>query len=478
MTNHTHDQKGGRPTGGRLFCAAAVVPFALVCWVFFQFFYPYHFYYQEQNQLFLWSADYLCAYFDAPGGLARLAGDCLTQLYYYQYAGALILTLAIAAIGLLLCKAMRGFRAGRVVAAATGLLAMALVAVSHFSLSYKLFSTVSVMGWAAVLWLVSLARGWRLRVAAAACLLPAAWWLLGLPQAKALKRPDFILERDFAVANEYYFGNHDRVIGMVEGAPERTREMLFFYNLVRAQRGELPDHLLAFTPTELGTFYKIGPETPRQTIINMNELYWALGDMTFTERAAMMACVFAPNNRNVRMVKRLAECNLVSGDTLAAEKYLRLLDKTLAYRKWAGRVRSHGKDIYRAKMQMVNTHDTITVSDNAHFLMMQLLDANPANTVALDYILCSTLLLKDIDGFKRDYDRYCTDTGRHRPKPLYQEALCIWLAGTDAPQEEWQRYVQSPDVVQRFREYGRRRGDARFKGTYWYYFDKEKAPEI
>lgn len=61
-------------------------------------------------------------------------------------------------------------------------------------------------------------------------------------------------------------------------------------------------------------------------------------------------------------------------------------------------------------MQFVNVHDTITISDNAHFLMMQLLDHNADNTIALDYILCSNLLLKDIANFKRDYDRYCIDT--------------------------------------------------------------------
>ena len=293
-----------------------------------------------------------------------------------------------------------------------------------------------------------------------------------------MQGPDLILEKDFAVECEYYFGNHDKVIKMVEGENKWTDQMLFFYNLAQAQRGELPDHLLDFTQNYLGTFEKIGPDTPMLTIRNMNELYWALGDMTFTERAAMMTNVFSHNNRNVRMMRRLAECNIVSGDTLAAEKYLRILDKTLVYRRWADNVRLYGKDIYQKKMQMVSRRDTITITDNAHFLMMQLLDANPDNIVALDYILCSDLLLKDMTNFKRDYDRYCIEIGKPRLKPLYQEALCIWLAGTDAPQEDWQNYIKMNDVMQRFIDYNNQRGNPRFKGTYWYYFDKIKAPEI
>ena len=168
----------------------------------------------------------------------------------------------------------------------------------------------------------------------ALALLPT-YLLFGLPQVKRLQMPDFALEKTFAVVNEYQFGNYDKVIDIIKSSDGWNDQMLFFYNLVQAQRGSLPDHLQDFTPNNLGTFDKIGPETPRLTINNMNELYWALGDMTFTERAAMMTNVFAPENRNVRMVKRLAECNIVSGDSAAAQKYLRILGKTFAYRQWA-----------------------------------------------------------------------------------------------------------------------------------------------
>ena len=385
--------------------------------------------------MFLWSSDYLSTYFEKPGGLALLAGDFLTQFYYYLFAGSTILSLVLFLTSTLLYISLRNFKVSRPVALLLALAVMLFLAV-------------------------------------------CTWLLFGAPKIRHIQKPDFILEKDFAIDCEYYFGNHDKVIQEVENATEWTDQMLFFYNLVQAQRGELPDHLMKFTQNVLGTFYRIGPETPMLTIRNMNELYWVLGDMTFTERAAMMTNVFSHNNRNVRMIRRLAECNYVSGDSLAAEKYLRILDKTLVYDKWAMNVRQHGKQIYREKMQMVNHRDTITITDNAHFLMMQLLDANPGNIVALDYILCSDLLLKDISNFKRDYDRYCIDTGSPRLKTLYQQALCIWLAGSDAPQEDWEKYIQRADVFQMFQQYNQQRGHPRFKGTYWYYFDKMKTPEV
>ena len=461
-----------------IFSAAVIAVFC-----FFQFWYPYHFFYHEQNQIFLWEWEYVSGYFQKPGGLSALIGDFLTQYYYYLYAGAVILTLCIAMVGVLLYGLLTNLKVSPWVAFVLGLCVMAFLTVCHFSTRYRLSSTVCILGWLLCLWAVSTIRARKLRLSCFLMVLLPAWLLFGMPKSVRLQAPDFVLEKDFAVSNEYYFGNHEKVLDIIRSSDGWTQQMMFFYNLVYAQRGELPDHLFDFIPNNLGTFEKIGPETPRLTINNMNELYWVLGDMTFTERAAMMTNVFSPDNRNVRMMKRLAECNLVSGDSVAAQKYLRILSKTLVYSRWADetqRLLSQGQlPAYLAqKRPFVNPHDTITVSDNAHFLMMQLLDANADNTVALDYILCSTLLLKDIQNFKRDYDRYCVDTGKPRLKKLYQEALCIWLAGTNAPQEEWQRFIQRQDVMQRFIDYNNQRGNPRFKDTYWYYYDKIKAPEI
>ena len=446
---------------------------------FFQFLYPYHFFYHEQNQIFLWEWEYVSGYFNKPGGLTSLIGDFLTQFYYYLYAGATILTICIALAGLILYKALVNFKVNSWIAFVVALAVIVFLSVCHFSTSYKLSSTISFICWLLALWGISAIRHKWLRLSCLLMMLLPAYLLFGTPKIKRLQAPDFVLEKDFAVDNEYRFGNYNKVLEIVKNSDGWTDQMLFFYNLVLAQQGELSDHLLDFTPNYLGTFEKIGPDSPMLTILNMNELYWALGDMTFTERAAMMTNVFASENRNVRMMKRLAECSIVSGDSLAAQKYLRILNKTFAYGKWAEATQaflSKGQTppYLKQKMQFVNVHDTITISDNAHFLMMQLLDHNADNTIALDYILCSNLLLKDIANFKRDYDRYCIDTAKPRMKRLYQEALCIWLAGSDASQEEWQKYIKMQDVMQNFIDYNNQRGNPKFKGTYWYYFDKVK----
>ncbi len=452
---------------------------AVGCFLFFFLKYQYHFFFQEQNQIFLLSREYVLSDAGSIGWLSKLVGDFFTQFYYYIAAGPAILTICLLVLGDLVRRLLQrwGLRSqwwSTIVA----LLVMTVFAIFSLHHNYKLGNIIAAIGLTAFVYLFSLPKS---RYVILRILLPLVgaiigFLIFGLPQWGKFQMPNFYLEKQLAADNEYYFGNYKKLFSMVENDPEPTQEMKFFYNLARAEQGELPDYLLRLKDNELGTFNKIGPETPRLVINNMNELYWVLGDMTFCERAAMMNNVFSHENRNVRMMKRLAECSLVSRDTVAAQKYLRLLSKTMVYGPWARKNIKQAQPMYVQKQAFVPERDTINVTDNAHFIMVQLLDHNPQNIAALDYMLCSDLLLKDIDSFKRDYDRYCTD--QPRIKKLYQEALCIWLAGTNAPQEEWQRLIGMPDVTNRFAQYNQQRGNPQFSDTYWYYFDKARAPKV
>lgn len=528
---------------------ALLLLWGLACWLFFQLAYPHHLYYQEQDQLFLLSSDYLSTYFSKPGWLACMAGDFLTQFYYYVFAGATILTVVLLVFGDLLCRVLQ--RAGITAwpAFIVAMAAMTFEACQSFNVEYKLSSIIALTGGALAFFLVNpiahSKRWWVMALDYAACLV-VGWltfvlfgsgallymllllvqaccrrtWqslmgsigvtlalqavvmtsrerymlptddLFTYPGLGKLQKPDFLLEKTLAAADEYAWGHYQKVISMVEKEGEETTDgEVFYYNLAQAQLGHLPENLLRMKQPYLGTFEKIGPETPRLTINLMNDLYFALGDMMFTERAAMLRAVFSPDNRSVKMTKRLAECNIVSGDTLAATKYLRLLQKTFVYRDWADRAMAGDRSAIGyllAKQPYVNRKDTLRTSDNAHLIMMELLDSNPHNELCLDYLLCSDLLLRDITTFKRDYDRYCmpditagkpgdaparTIAPAGRIRPLYQQALMIWLAGTQAPQEEWQRYIKDGEQFRRFQEYNQQRGSSAFADTYWYYFD-------
>ena len=66
------------------------------------------------------------------------------------------------------------------------------------------------------------------------------------------------------------------------------------------------------------------------------EAYFQLGLVNTAQRYAFEAMEAIPNYyKSGRAVKRLAETNLINGQYRVAEKYLRMLEKTVFYRRWA-----------------------------------------------------------------------------------------------------------------------------------------------
>ena len=66
------------------------------------------------------------------------------------------------------------------------------------------------------------------------------------------------------------------------------------------------------------------------------EIYFYLGLINTAQRFAFEAMEAIPDyNKSARMIKRLAETNLINGEYEVARKYLQMLDKTIFYRPWA-----------------------------------------------------------------------------------------------------------------------------------------------
>ncbi len=80
---------------------------------------------------------------------------------------------------------------------------------------------------------------------------------------------------------------------------------------------------------------------------------------------------------------------------------------------------------YIDKRPYLNTRDTLRLNDNCHTIMSELMESNPNNNIAINYMLCPDLLLKDMETFKHDYDAYYLKQQNVAYETLYQEALAI-----------------------------------------------------
>ncbi|MDE6341253.1 MAG: hypothetical protein K2K93_02955 [Muribaculaceae bacterium] len=519
-----------------IIACVAVLCFAALA-AFYAIYYSSHLLWQEQNRIFLYSASWIAGYFGRPAWLACLGGEWLSQFFAFPLAGAVILTLLIAAATVLFGIAARRYLRSWAALALSAVFALFLAGCSmRASTAPEFFIAVAggllcgvaptrvtvrngrridlaplavafsfwAFGFGALVTALlkcadAVGRGyeekWRgywwvsaVCTAAVAVGLPAAVCRpCGLPYGITLTYPGLSWpglpesrsEERLAIADAFSSGDYARTGALAQSVEEPDDVTAFYYYLSSAVRDSLPDNLMKYPVKNLGTLTSIGDETPLMVINMMNDLYFELGDMTYAERAAMMRNVFSPRNRNVRMMRRLAEINLVSGDTAAAMKYLRILDRTHFYSGWSrdhrpGSMSGAAEEEILRRRDLSNSKDNIRLGDNCRNILLELLESNPRNTVALDYLLCTDLLLKDMDTFKMDYDTYCMEKGAPRYKDLYQQALMIYLAGTEAPGDEWERYIVPGPQAQAFRAYSARRGDPAFSDTYWYYFDRHK----
>ena len=512
-----------------------ITGFDLVCFCFFQLQYSYHFFFKGQNQLFLMSWSYVNTLFAKPAWASCLFGEYLTQFFYYDIAGAAILTVSLTILFCLAYLALSCLRINEWISVIAALAIVVREASCHLYYGYMLSSTYALIGGILMFLifhkLIRCRWPWALMGVLLGTLL--SYWLFGYgvwpffllsalvvwkvtmpvgvifccilsllrsyynlsfvalcqyPGVEKMHTPDFNREIEMHMIHSYEMGDWDDVVEIAEADPvlnvlkERQNSIIklspekwksstvrrFIYNLVQAQRGKLPDVLLTYYPNYLGTFTSMtGTNMSWMVYMNMHEFYYAIGDISRTERAAFMSCVSVPNNRNAYAIKRLAECALVRNDKKAVDKFLGLLRQTIPYRDWAESA-PYDKS-YRLKAQYSNQLDTISASEDSYVIITQLLKSNPQNGVALDYMLCSLLLRKDIDNFKSEYDKYCTKYPRIRK--LYQEALCIWLTSHKAPEKEWKKYIRDEQIRSRMEEYVAERMNPRFDDTYWYYFD-------
>ena len=126
------------------------------------------------------------------------------------------------------------------------------------------------------------------------------------------------------------------------------------------------------------------------------------------------------------------------------------------------------------KRALLPQFDVVHGMDQTRVILHFLLNSNPANKMALDYLLCLDLLGKDLDAFVEDYDPSLTGSR------LYEEAMLIFLAAKGGMTEENLRHYRiSPATFERFNRfvagYKRDNGSGRnltgeFGKSYWYYF--------
>lgn len=284
---------------------------------------------------------------------------------------------------------------------------------------------------------------------------------------EAFGEPDDNTEWLFSLAVESDRGNWNKVAELT--ATDRISEIgTYYHNLANAMHGCLADSLMYYyQPFERGLFLRLGEDVSRFEMAQTGEVWWQLGELTMAEHHTMLGMIFSPNQGGQRYFRRLAEINLAKGDTRAAGKYLQLLDEPVG-------------DYWRTRTALAPKADAIHSAGDVRTPLLMLLEANPGNSLAYEYLLCYDLLTKNITAFARDYV-----TGRKHSR-LFEEAALIYMASTGNTGDEWiEHFEVQYDTFLEFRaftdafEKGESLDSLReaFGNSYWFYYKFAKRNE-
>lgn len=445
----------------------------LAAYVFFQVFEPYHLMRREQMSFFSFDWNYICQTYRGSGWLARFSSDFLEQFFCLPAAGPLVVALLLAAIGIVsyrICRRFAGMLPSLAIAFLLYLWSFAREADNVYITRYTLVVLCYLL-------LISAALRFRktwMKAVACICFLSLGVWCLGSPYhyyfGKAFGKPGFKFEKVIGLDVEASREHWDKVIKLAEKDLYMT-EASYCYNLAQAKNDNLSKSLLDFPQNY--AYGLLNWSTSSRSPFNsgvVGEAWYHLGDMALAEQSAMVTLIAAPNHIGTRPIMRLARINMILGEEGAAQKYLELLSGTLFYGKWARQVLAGTPDedtrrwLEEARSKLAYS-DFSYASNDFRPVLKGLVEANPENGMAREYLLCYDLLRLDLDHFIEDYSPDMT------PVPLYQEAVLTWLGATGRLSEETAaEFGIGEDVAARMQRFFR--SPERYTNTYWYYYQK------
>ena len=160
------------------------------------------------------------------------------------------------------------------------------------------------------------------------------------------------------------------------------------------------------------------------TIPLTGEIYFYLGMVNTAQRLAFEAMEAIPDySKSGRMIKRLAETNLINGEYDVARKYLQMLDKTIFYRPWAQQALAMLDDeslidahpVYGTLRQYRLEDDFLFSEDELDKICGQLFMHNHHNQMATQYLVMAPLLDGDAQRFI-NYVSYVQSKVNYNPR--------------------------------------------------------------
>ncbi len=295
-----------------------------------------------------------------------------------------------------------------------------------------------------------------------------------------------IMTYDYLVRNNRW----NDVIKFADKTPPRNNLSLAMLNLSLAKTNKMGDRMFNFQQNGVdGLFLPFAKEYVAPMM--GSEILFQLGLVNASQEYSFESMETTPNlSKTVRSIKRLAETNLINGNYEVAGKYLRKLEKTVFYRKWAkntekylyheGMINDH--PVWGEKRKWMISKDFFFKVQNMESTLNMLMRENPENKMAFQYLMAFYLINKDLRNFMNTLP--LMEKMNYSKIPVsYEEAIMYILGLSSNNPLQNIPFKISDNTKSRMKAYAEiytTRPNAqdllkkRFSGTYWYYLHYQK----
>lgn len=290
-------------------------------------------------------------------------------------------------------------------------------------------------------------------------------------------------KKEEMMAYDYLSRNQswEEIVGLARAKQPDRPLSVSTLNLALSQTGKMPEDMFKFYQNGTAGLF---PPFSRvfTTPLSTAEIFWHLGLINAAQHFTFEAQEAIPDfQKSGRCYRRLAETNLVNGDYAVAAKYLNALSHTLFYRNWAEEISLLLGDeeaiaahpVYGAtRKARCHEKDSWFKDTAVDTVLMDIVNEQPDNRTAKEYLLSWYLLERNLDAFASHFEqRDCN------PAPeSYQQAYLMYMLEHQMSLEDAPGFV-TETVKERFKSFIKalqskqtnRFISANYGDTYWYY---------
>ena len=233
---------------------------------------------------------------------------------------------------------------------------------------------------------------------------------------------------------------------------------LVYLNLALSYTNQFTENFLQFPQKGEEGFIPFDPHT-RLGLIQASEVAWQVSQVNAAQRFAFVGVLSSERLVQPRLMKRLVETYLVTGEYRAAEKYIKLLEATPHYKDWAKAQRPLlNPSVCESTEWIAKKRAMLPITDNPFDLtktlpsaLAFLIDDHPDNRAAFEYGMGYLLAHKDLNTFMH-YMQLMKERGETFPT-RYQEAICLFYSAMVKDPNAFNSYPIKPEIKNRFLQF-------------------------